>query len=771
MNSEGAKNSGKSKIYEFDGYRLEAEKLLLFKETEVVQLAPKAVEVLLALVERGGQVISKEEMLERVWAETFVEEANLTHHISALRKALGENKNGRRYIETIPRRGYRFVTSVNEISNGTFELTITDRTTTHLIEKIEIETDIEQAQLIGRETSREHTLLKEFPKLEKKFQKRTAVFLLIALSAVIGGSVFVWLSFFRVSKTTNKISQPMTISRVTNSGKVGASTISPDGKFVVYSQNYTEGVGAVYVRQTDTNIETRLATHERGVFGMKSVSLDGAFVFYAVKDENNPEFAIFRVPILGGQAVRVFDKFGGAFFSLSPDSSRAVFYRADGEQKQSYVITAALDGSKAERVLLMRPYQEMQFIGIPAWSKDGKTIALAVRTAAASHNYNDFIINIMTLDIATGELRLLTNETWEETLIMCWMQDGSGVVLIGRRPNIRNQIYFVAFPSGEVRRVTSDMNGYGNFGLGITADGYSLVADVWEFQGRIWTMDASGDTNTATRLSAGDTVGEHGLTDLPDGRIVFSSRSNSNYDLWTIGKGDIEAKPLTSDSFYQGQPIAAHDGSFIVFTSDRAGTNQLFRINPDGSNLKQLTFGDSFNNTPDISPDGIWVVYHSYTYNPATVSWSDTIWKIPSEGGTPVQLTNYQSFAPTFSPDGKMISCIITTDNYQGKIAVIGADDGKPIKTFEVKFHSHAYNPAYWMPDGKSLIYRNVENQIGNLWKQNLSGGAPQRFTDFKSEYIYNFVFTRDGKHLLLSRGETVVNVVMLKNLKGLTER
>lgn len=95
----------KSKTYEFGEYHLETASLSLFCEKKIVQLPPKTIEVLLALVESGGRVVSREQISERVWANTFVEEANLTHHVSVLRKTLGEDGNGQKYIETIPRRG------------------------------------------------------------------------------------------------------------------------------------------------------------------------------------------------------------------------------------------------------------------------------------------------------------------------------------------------------------------------------------------------------------------------------------------------------------------------------------------------------------------------------------------------------------------------------------------------------------------------------------------------------------------------------------------
>src|SRR5262245_36227682 len=104
-------------FYEFGGYRLDLANRLLWRGNEVVALPPKTFDILLALVEERGQVLTKDELMQRVWRDNFVEEANLSNHIFTLRKVLGEEKNGTRYIETIPRRGYRFVANVIEIQD------------------------------------------------------------------------------------------------------------------------------------------------------------------------------------------------------------------------------------------------------------------------------------------------------------------------------------------------------------------------------------------------------------------------------------------------------------------------------------------------------------------------------------------------------------------------------------------------------------------------------------------------------------------------------
>ena len=99
-------------VYEFGPFRLDAAEHLLLRDGETVPLTPKAFDLLLALVERHGRLLEKEELLKTVWPDTFVEEANLASNISQLRKALGDGENGQRYIETAPKRGYRFVARV-----------------------------------------------------------------------------------------------------------------------------------------------------------------------------------------------------------------------------------------------------------------------------------------------------------------------------------------------------------------------------------------------------------------------------------------------------------------------------------------------------------------------------------------------------------------------------------------------------------------------------------------------------------------------------------
>lgn len=107
-----------SHSYEFGRYRLNPAERVLLREEEPVPLTPKVFDILTILVENSGQVVSKDDLMKRVWPSTYVEEGNLTQNISLLRKALGETAGGVQFIETVPRRGYRFVADTKETANG-----------------------------------------------------------------------------------------------------------------------------------------------------------------------------------------------------------------------------------------------------------------------------------------------------------------------------------------------------------------------------------------------------------------------------------------------------------------------------------------------------------------------------------------------------------------------------------------------------------------------------------------------------------------------------
>jgi Tol biopolymer transport system component/DNA-binding winged helix-turn-helix (wHTH) protein len=745
-------------FYEFGPFRLDPLERRLQRDGKVLALTPKAFEVLLLLVVNGGHVLRKDEFLEKIWAGSYVEEKNLADNISLLRKVLGDDVKAPSFIQTVPRMGYRFVAEVREVTDESKALF--ERTRTHIV--IEEETrDAPVAASTPIETyptthARDEASAK--PRTSWLRQRRVPL-AVSALGLTLIGGVLIFKGLF--SHTPQKddrrrmISRDMTVTRVTNSGKMLCSTISPDGKLIAYAQNYTSGTGSLYVRQVNSNHEIQLLEPGQRIFGATAFSPDSTQIYFVVYDKLDPEGALYCVPALGGLSTRLIGNFG-SMFTLSPDGRSVTFFRKDRGQKTESLIIATLDGGK-ERALLTRPDSDDYLNVSPAWSPDAKMIAFGV--VAAPQPGADESVTIHGINVDSGETRPLTNERWASLGKMNWMPDGRGLVFVARRQRLGQQVYYVSYPEGEARYITNDLGGFGSYGLGITENGKVLVAESWQRSAQLWTVGADGDISHATQLTTGDDDGEGGIAALPDGTIVYVARGGGTYDLWKIKADGTDPRPLTADSFHEQEVAASPDGRYLAFASDRTGSNHIFLTDADGMNPKQLTFGDARDGSPDFSPDSRWLVYASSANDKTTV------WKVAIEGGTPIRLTDYQCIAPNFSPDGKFISCVIPSESRAklGSVAVIRAEGGPPIKTFEV-IQGWSYLRSRWIADGTALIFHKTENQIVNLWKQPLTGGPPSRLTDFKSDVIFNYTLTPDGRRIILARGQVSINVVLIRD-------
>jgi pimeloyl-ACP methyl ester carboxylesterase/DNA-binding winged helix-turn-helix (wHTH) protein len=129
------------KIYGFGKFQVDSEERILFDGTDTIALSPKVFDTLLLLLENAGHALGKEEMLEKIWADSFVEENNLAQNISILRKALGEGADGAKYIETVSKRGYRFIAPVEIVENNDSDSITIERTRAKYTIEEEIDSD------------------------------------------------------------------------------------------------------------------------------------------------------------------------------------------------------------------------------------------------------------------------------------------------------------------------------------------------------------------------------------------------------------------------------------------------------------------------------------------------------------------------------------------------------------------------------------------------------------------------------------------------------
>ena len=206
---------------------------------------------------------------------------------------------------------------------------------------------------------------------------------------------------------------------------------------------------------------------------------------------------------------------------------------------------------------------------------------------------------------------------------------------------------------------------------------------------------------------------------------------------------------------YRGLTVSP-DGRYIFFTSDRGGSFNIWRVDSDGGNLKQLTTGDS-ELYPTCTPDSRWVVYQRGEMEPR-------LWKVPTDGGESVQLTETRACRPTVSPDGELIAYhYLDPDLNRWGIGVVSSQGGPRLKRFDFP-PTLTWRFVRWSPDRQAIAYANNPGGLSDIWLQPLDGSRPRRLTDFKTEQIIAFDWSRDGRSLAFVRGVETSDVVLIAN-------
>jgi Tol biopolymer transport system component len=222
-------------------------------------------------------------------------------------------------------------------------------------------------------------------------------------------------------------------------------------------------------------------------------------------------------------------------------------------------------------------------------------------------------------------------------------------------------------------------------------------------------------------------------------------------------------KQLTDHPQADENPVVSPDGRYVVFQSLRTGNWNMWRMDLDGSNLKQLTNGNN-DNDPSITPDSRWVVYCDRADK------QTTIWKVSIDGGAPVRVVSTtQAMSPSVSPDGKELAYIDVTQKAKSpfQLIVSSLETGETSRTFDIPVLA-SDRLLRWTPDGRGLMYLGRATGVGlaSLWRQSLDGGPPESFLDFKPDSIFSFAYSRDGKQLALSRGSLTRDAVLINDVK-----
>ncbi|MDQ3803313.1 MAG: winged helix-turn-helix domain-containing protein [Acidobacteriota bacterium] len=757
------------RFYEFGPFLLDPAERVLLRGGRPVPLTPKVLDILLVLVQNEGRLLNKKDLMEAVWPDSFVEEGNLTFNISALRKALGEDRKEHPYIETVPRRGYRFVASVRVLEAG-----VDDAGRRPVAQTAPAEGELPPRDEAGRQAENSdgaavngggqdanetvggvsalRTARAEPVPAGNGRRKKLAAFaaLSIAAAAVTFG-LYGLIGRHRSAGKPLDLFRGTTVTRLTTTRNATDAAISPDGRYVVYVVDEARQ-RSLWLRQVATNSQVQIIPPS-GVYYLDLFFSRASDYAYYVTAEENRRPTLYQVPVTGGAPRKLLENMSGPV-GLSPDGKRFAFVGGDGADGVALTVANAFDGSGAQKLITRKP---PGFVHRPAWSPDGKVIAcLAGAVTDAGRR-----VEIIEVRVADGAERPVTSQGWKFMERVEWLSDGSGLLAtVSDYAYGPYQIWHVSYPGGEARRVTSDLSNYRSISL--TSDSKTLVAVQSDIRPYVWVA-ADGDARRAQQITSGSGTGNDywGFSWTPDGKIVYVSTLSGNQDIWIMNADGSNQKQLTFDGRSDFDPSVSPDGRYIAFASERSGQTKIWRMDSDGGNPKQLTTGSTGDFLPYYSPDGRWVVYTS----------ADTprmnLWKVPADGGEPTQVTRKTSAWPAVSPDGRSVACWHINEQTRSiGLAVVALDGGEPLKVFDISPSVNTWAEIRWTTDGRALTYVDSPNGVGNIWMQPLGGGPPRQLTDFKDNRIFRFDWSRDGQQLACSRGAETNDVVLISGLR-----
>ncbi|HEY6400573.1 MAG TPA: winged helix-turn-helix domain-containing protein, partial [Blastocatellia bacterium] len=719
-------------LYEFGAFRLDATERVLWRGEELISLPPKVFDTLCMLVKEEGRVVSKSELMEAVWANAIVEEGNLSQNIYTLRRALGVDDQGRQFIETIPRRGYRFAVPVrlldeasNKVENG--------------------------SQAVAPVSPSSPT--------EKEIRPRSALrYALFAGLAVVilsslGYGVYQFLNRHGEKLQIAPIEQ-VRFQRLTDSGDVIYPTISPDGKWLAYVR-LEEAQGSVWIKQTATGSFFQILPPSRKGYRSLAFSPDGQYLFF--RGHANPG-AVYQTATFGGAPKKVADDVWSDF-SVSPDGKQLAFIRRDAARKAQSLILSNIDGG-AEREPRARQSALEYGEGAPVWSPDGSKLVVAAGVEQR---------NLLIVDLSTGEERRLQTGRWRAITNALWMPNGKHLIFSARAADEQSsQLWMLAYPDGALRRLTNDLENY--FWISLSVDGRKLVTRQQSLISHLWLLP-DGDVRKARQLTFGGSNidGYYGLTWTPDVKIVFSASADGVMDLYSMNPDGSGRARLTANAGQDNAyPAVSSDGRYIIFTSTRAGSGQIWRMDIDGRNQKQLTFGEGQKDSaqyPALSPDGREFYFVKRGVGPAP------IWKVSVEGGNPVSSSRLIDAAQeaflSISPNGKWLAYHHASVSQKPReertlrIGVAPMDGATEPKLFDLPMRRPIIQ---WSADSAAFDYAAGPFNSSSLWRQPLGGGEPQKLCDF-TDRIFNFAWSRDGKNLAVSRGKLQGDALLITNL------
>lgn len=728
-------SNGVNNLYEFGSFRLDGDTGTLWRGKDVVSLSPKAFDLLTLLIERRGEVVSKQEIFEKIWADTFVEDGVLTQNIYTLRNALGTDESGKQFIENISRRGYRFGVPIRSVerANGQTHSAAGSAPAGLLTPDLPANTVV--GPPAGSRSAKIAIWL-------------SAIILLIAVLTFFG---------FRYLTPPLQASMPnVKFQKLTDTGDIFFPTISPDGNLVAYSR-----VEKAFVKDMRTGEENLVDVPGVKGFGFLQFSPDSGSICFRDQVAIFVSADVLCVPNQGGKAeLKVKNVWGN--FSFSPDGTQMAFVRVHpNENRQAVTIKDISTGAEKE-VMTRNTPQEFYLRAFPAWAADGRRIAVVTQESQS-------LFKAVVVDIESGLEEEIDTGTLKGIEQVAWLPGDDSLVVSGRHEK-NFQLWKVPHPAGEMLPITNDLSSH-RF-LSLSADRTKLITMQVIYYSNIFVVnpdDHDDQNQITTGRSKND--GFFGIDWFGDGRIVYTSNEGpgNEWNLWSVDPAVGTKKQLTKNAGARNDwPSVTGDDRFIYFSSNRTGHFHIWRVNADGENPTQITFGENEDHVfPQISPDSAWLYFIKEQRK------FSSVWRKSLADGSEERITVEENITPgsflSISPDGKFLAFHNIMERPAGEAAghiyqiVVLPTEAPQDLIFTTIERSKL--EVYWTPDSKALEYVTYTHEGGKIWRLGIEpNAAPKQVAIFPKERLFFLDWSRDGKRFAISRGQQLHDAALITN-------
>ncbi|MCI0389300.1 MAG: winged helix-turn-helix domain-containing protein [Acidobacteria bacterium] len=692
-------------LYEFGPFRLDVAEHLLLRDGEAVALPPKAFDLLQVLIEHHGHLLEKDELLKAVWPGVFVEEVNLSYNVSLIRKALGEGENGQRFIETIPKRGYRFVGDVREMEESALP-TLEESPGLQDFNKdagqpagSDLETKPEEHPLLAEDVAiplaqfaeASDQALASLATGSERAKRRerlawivSALFALMALISIIG--------YFRKAPVEVRSYRSFIPSPQLHfaGNDPGSFVVSPDGRHLAFVASKPEGKNLVWVRPLNALTAQPLEDTEGATYPFWSPDSQwiGFFVGPMLK----------KTKVSGGPVLKICD--------LTSDGNSGTWSRDDVILYSTYYygplyqVSASGGVPKAATILGGSPLEVNH--RFPHFLPDGRHFLYLATSGEPGREREAVGIYLASFDDQERKLLLPDYSN---------IAYGSGYLLFGRDRALVAQ----PFDTGRLE-LTGDA-----FPIADNVGFYNPGRPAFSVSENGVLVFQAGAAVTGSRLVWFDRNGKQlGMlgdqayyrdTDLSsDGRKVavdIRDLKLQKQDIWIYDTARGFKTRFTLDSAPGSVPLWSFDGSRIVYCSNRKGIFDLYQRASNGAGTEDVLLESNLTKYPTSwSRDGRFIIYYT-SGDPKTRA---DLWVLPMFGERkpfPFLQTEANEFKGRFSPDGRWIAYV--SDESREREVYVRPFPG-PGGKHQVSIAGGS--ELRWRGDGKELFYLAADNKL-----------------------------------------------------------